>query len=196
MTLQTHDHTGTRCGCQDPVLVALADPTAQPSHLVSDEESGSVPRPTPCATCPYRENVPSGIWAAEEYEKLPRYDRDIAAQPQAVFMCHQQEGHVCAGWLGYRDPRDLLAVRLGIITGELDPVCADYATDVPLFPSGAAAAEHGTRDLAAPGPRAQDALDKLTTIADRAGTSGSSPGHTGTMTQIDHRETRHEEAPS
>ncbi|MGH3734203.1 MAG: DUF6283 family protein [Micromonosporaceae bacterium] len=35
------------------------------------------PTPHPCETCPYRKDAPSGVWAAEEYERLRSYD----AQP-------------------------------------------------------------------------------------------------------------------
>jgi hypothetical protein len=161
VTSQTHEHAGPHCWCLDPVTAALGDPDTEARLPGAQVESASAPRPTPCATCPYRENVPSGVWAPEEYEKLPRYDADIADQPQAVFMCHQQDGCVCAGWLGHRDPRDLLAVRIGIITGSLDPACADYSTDVPLFPTGADAAAHGAVGVDEPGPRAAAAIEKL-----------------------------------
>jgi hypothetical protein len=123
----------------------------------------ATPRPTPCASCPYRQNVPSGIWAREEYDKLPAYDRETFDQPAAAFMCHQQDGCVCAGWLGHADPTRLLAVRLGLSSGNLDPTCADYQTDVPLFPTGAAAANHGTRDINGPRTDAVATMTKLLT---------------------------------
>lgn len=109
--------------------------------------SPAQPRHRPCASCPYRAKVPSGVWDASEYDKLPEYDKETWDQPQAVFHCHQQDGTVCAGWLGYGDPTQLLAVRIGISAGRLDPACADYTTDVPLFASGAEAAAHGKRDI-------------------------------------------------
>ncbi|MFF2053776.1 DUF6283 family protein [Leifsonia sp. NPDC058194] len=120
------------------------------------------PRKTPCASCPYRKGVLSGIWHPEEYEKLPRYDGDIAEQSAtAIFSCHLQDGCVCSGWLGHRDPMDLLAVRLGLSRGDLDEDSRDYTTRVPLFESGAAAAHHGLRDVVDPGTAAQAAIDKL-----------------------------------
>lgn len=125
----------------------------------------ATPRPRPCASCPFRLGAPSGIWDETEYAKLPRYDGGMAGQPAAVFHCHQgpENGghHVCSGWLGHRDPLDLLAVRLGLIDGRLDPSCMDYTTEVPLFGSGAEAAEHGMRDIDAPGEDAQAAISKL-----------------------------------
>lgn len=123
-------------------------------------------RKTPCASCPYRQNVPSGLWAEEEYDKLPEYDRPTGEQPMEVFMCHQQDGNLCAGWLAYGDPTELLAVRIGIVTGYVDPSVADYTTTVPLFESGEAAAEHGRKSIEHPDARARKAIDKLTWARD------------------------------
>lgn len=126
------------------------------------------PRKRPCGSCPYRENAPSGVWDVSEYEKLPRYDGDVAEQTSTrVFMCHAQDGCVCSGWLGHRDPADLLAVRVALVRGELDGDALEYSTDVPLFPSGAAAAAHGLRDIAAPGERALQVIDKIERLRGR-----------------------------
>lgn len=121
----------------------------------------SRPRKSPCASCPYRSGVPSGIWHPDEYEKLLEYDKPVAEQPPQAFSCHQGEGDLCAGWIAYNDPRELLAVRLGVIRGDIDPCTFDYSTDVPLFESGAAAAEHGVREVEAPSDRARKVIDKL-----------------------------------
>lgn len=127
--------------------------------------TGATPRRTPCASCPYRRDVASGIWHPDEYAKLPRYDGEIPEQEAiAVFSCHQGTGDVCSGWLGHRDPTELLAVRIGIAGGGLDPSCADYQTAVPLFDSGAEAAAHGTREIDAPSPEAVKAIRKITTV--------------------------------
>lgn len=126
-----------------------------------DDVDGARPRPTPCASCPYRRNAPSGVWHESEYAKLPRYDADTGEQPIAAFRCHHADETICAGWLGYGDPSQLLAVRIGIMRGNLHPSCADYVTDVPLFDSGAAAAEHGLREIEEPGERAQATIGKL-----------------------------------
>jgi hypothetical protein len=119
------------------------------------------PRKRPCASCPYRRDVPSGVWHPEEYAKLPRYDGETFEQSPATFSCHAQDGSVCAGWLGHTDPGELLAVRIGIMSGHLDPSCAEYRTDVPLWSSGRAAAEHGLRDVDEPGTAAWVAMGKL-----------------------------------
>lgn len=120
------------------------------------------PRKTPCASCPYRRGVPSGVWDESEYQKLPAYDAETMDQPIAVFSCHQGEGDVCSGWLAHHDPAELLAVRLGIMQGRLDPSCAEYSTEVPLFSSGAEAAEHGMAEIDSPDERAVKAIEKIT----------------------------------
>jgi hypothetical protein len=45
--------------------------------------------------------VPSGAWVAEEYAKLPAYDRPTGEQPAGLFLCHQQDGRACAGWVAH-----------------------------------------------------------------------------------------------
>ena len=54
-----------------------------------------------------------------------------------------------------------MAVRLGLMSGQLDPECADYSTTVPLFPSGQAAAEHGMLDIEQPSEAARAVQDKI-----------------------------------
>jgi Family of unknown function (DUF6283) len=130
------------------------------------------PRRQPCSSCPYRRDVPSGIWEAEEYAKLPGYDGDVPEQIDAgalgVFMCHQADGQICAGWAGCHDMANSLAIRLA--TPEVDPAIVDYRSPVPLFGSGAEAAEHGMRDVAAPGEAAVAKAEGLRrTRARRAG---------------------------
>lgn len=123
----------------------------------------AMPRKNPCASCPFRKNVPSGIWDKSEYEKLPAYDGEMHEQTNtAVFMCHQNDdGSACSGWLAHRDPEDMLAVRLGVMHDQLDPSCLDYTTDVPLFESGAAAARHGMKDIESPSEAAIAVMDKI-----------------------------------
>jgi hypothetical protein len=119
-------------------------------------------RPTPCASCPYRKNVPSGVWHESEYEKLKEYDGETHEQTSMnVFACHQADGQICSGWLGHRDPLDLLAVRIGLSYGTLDGTVAEYTTTVPLFGSGAEAAEHGMREIENPGEKAAGVINKI-----------------------------------
>jgi len=137
-------------------------------------------RPNPCPTCPYRRNVPSGIWDATEYAKLAYYDGDTWEQAPGYFACHQDDGSVCSGWLGHRDPADLLAVRIGVATEALDPSVLDYHTDVPLFATGAEAAAHGMTDYETPGTAARASAQKIVTArAARHHRDAERGGHDG-----------------
>lgn len=142
--------------------------TGQPAPLPRPALIGE-PAPHPCRSCPYRTDAPSGIWAAQEYAKLARYDADTAAQPPNLFLCHQTDAddpraRLCAGWVGCHGDQ-LLALRLAASRGDLDPTTAasafSYSTSTPLFESGAAAATHGIRDIADPGTHAQHTIDKI-----------------------------------
>lgn len=123
------------------------------------------PAAAPCKSCPYRRDVPSGVWDEEEYAKLSRYDEDTAFQPVGVFLCHQQDGRVCAGWAGCHDHEHSLALRIATASGHVSPEVADaiidYESPVPLFASGAEAAAHGRRAVCAPGADAVRVIDRL-----------------------------------
>lgn len=111
------------------------------------------PPKVPCGSCPYRKDVPPGIWAREEYQKLPLYDAETWAQPPGLFMCHQKDGCLCGGWLAAHDRDHLLALR--VAGHRLAPEVWDYAPGVPVFESGAAAAAHGIAGIDNPTPEAQ-----------------------------------------
>jgi len=123
------------------------------------------PAPRPCEFCPYRLDAPSGLWDASEYDKLPDYDNETGAQPFTVFLCHQQDGRVCAGWAGCHDGLHLLGLRVAVSIGEMSETERDatiaYQSPVPLFATGAEAAAHGMVDIAAPGLVARRAAAKL-----------------------------------
>jgi hypothetical protein len=120
------------------------------------------PAASPCGSCPYRRDVPSGIWSVDEYAKLPAYDAPTGEQPIGVFHCHRQDGRVCAGWAGCHDMQESLAVRIAALDGRLDAdELLDYETTTPLFDSGAEAALHGMKDIADPGPEARRVMEKL-----------------------------------
>lgn len=122
------------------------------------------PAPRPCESCPYRLDVPSGVWVAEEYAKLPAYDRPTSEQPGGLFLCHRQDGRVCAGWAGCHDMANTLAVRLASLslpTQVIDAIL-DYVSPVELWPSGTAAAAHGLAEVEAPGEDAGRLIGKLT----------------------------------
>lgn len=123
------------------------------------------PTPYPCASCPYRCDVPSGVWDAEEYAKLPGYDKDTPEQPASAFMCHQQNDHLCSGWVGCHDMQESFGLRLAISAGVIGmddyEAALDYECPVPLFPSGAAAAAHGLAQVANPPDEAKRTIAKI-----------------------------------
>jgi len=123
-------------------------------------------RKRPCPSCPYRRDVPSGIWAEGEYAKLPAYDLGTIGQAEAgafaPFCCHSSPDLLCAGWAGTHDMAENLALRLS--RKDIDPAAYDYVSPVPLFGSGTEAAEHGVRDLERPGARALAQMAKLRRI--------------------------------
>lgn len=123
------------------------------------------PAKRPCGSCPYRRDVPSGIWHESEYAKLPEYDKETWEQPPGVFLCHQQDGCVCAGWAAVSANEDTIALRFASIDGRIDfetlDAIIDYATDVPLFSTGAEAAAHGLTNVADPDKDAHRVMAKL-----------------------------------
>lgn len=127
------------------------------------------PAANPCGSCPYRLDVPSGVWDLSEYEKLPLYDLPTYEQPPGVFLCHQQDGRACAGWAGCHDMEESLGLRLAASMGVIKDVeeFYVYTTPTPLWDSGAEAAAHGAKDVEAPDAAAQKVIDKLTTKRDR-----------------------------
>lgn len=118
----------------------------------------------PCTSCPYRRDVPSGVWTREEYEKLPRYDAaETFMQPTQAFHCHKGTGDLCAGWVGCHDMDNSLGLRMAFLYDHIDEqtveAALDYVSPVPLFSSGQEACEHGLTDLAHPSERAIAAMD-------------------------------------
>ncbi|MFK0244514.1 DUF6283 family protein [Amycolatopsis azurea] len=156
------------------------------ARLVGRPDELGSPAEAPCRSCPYRRDVPSGIWHISEYEKLPRYDRDTGAQPTAVFQCHltDQTGRpsirpprgrastglarICAGWAGCHDGDNLLSLRMGVMSGLISPETAyltvTYSSPVPLWESGAAAAVHGLTSILDPSDEARRVIDKLVRV--------------------------------
>lgn len=124
--------------------------------------STSTVRSQPCAACPYRRDVPSGVWADHEYDKLVGYDLPTGMQPPMTFGCHATPEHYCHGWAVVHSNRghgnELLALRLASFGG--DEVVIPEA-GVPLFSSGAEAAEHGKAEIEEPGEEACETIDRL-----------------------------------
>jgi hypothetical protein len=121
-------------------------------------------RSMPCTACPYRRDVPSGLWAANEYDKLPDYDKPTADQPMAVFACHATPEAYCHGWAVVHTTRgqefDLLALRISHLMGRFDGVIP--VSPVSLFASGAEAAAHGQAEIESPSAQARATVARLT----------------------------------
>jgi hypothetical protein len=115
-------------------------------------------RARPCPSCPYRQDVPSGVWHRAEYEKLIRYDGGTGEQAEhgayGIFRCHMTPSRICAGWAGCHDMDESLAVRLNWRDIRDVRKLLDYVSPVPLFASGAEAAAHGMRAIRRPGAAA------------------------------------------
>lgn len=128
------------------------------------------PAAAPCASCPYRRDVPSGIWDESEYAKLLRYDGATWEQDPALFLCHQQNGRACAGWVGCHEMSDNLALRLASARGDVDvDEFLDYVSPIPLFGSGAEASAHGLAEVELPGAPACKAIERLERKFERVG---------------------------
>jgi hypothetical protein len=121
----------------------------------------------PCKSCPYRRDVPSGVWDASEYDKLPLYDGELDEQlmkgGQALFNCHQQDGHLCAGWLATHGPDNLIALRLAssMFDVEIMPEVWAYQSPVPVFETGQQACDHGKAEIDNPGAKATRTVTRL-----------------------------------
>jgi len=110
--------------------------------------------------------VPSGVWSADQYELLRKYDRGVEITEDAlgVFLCHQnsrgQRDQLCSGWAAC-EGHELIGLRLAVSAGRVDPSVLAYATDVPLFATGTEAAEHGLREIENPGQAAVAMIEKI-----------------------------------
>lgn len=130
------------------------------------KDHGGAPAKHPCGTCPYRQDVPSGVWARSEYEKLPQFDGPIETQPHRAFFCHQQDGRLCAGWVGCHDMDQSLGLRLAAsfrtITLEAQEAALDYVSPVPLWASGQEAHDYGVAGIDDPDEEARRKVHVLT----------------------------------
>ena len=110
-----------------------------------------------CTSCPYRRDVPSGVWAESEYDRLAGYDAPTADQPPQAFHCHATPEVICHGWAAvskkHDHAHDLLGLRLLASLG--------------LFDSHAEAAEHGKRDIENPSEEALEVVARLGRKYDR-----------------------------
>lgn len=150
---ETLDFTCDRCGAKWAILRG----TAKSNRKTAEPLLPPKVMKSPCEACPYRKDVASGVWAAEEYDKLVEYDRPTCDQPRAIFSCHAAPSNICHGWAVCHSNRghenELLALR---IHGIKPPPAA-----VPLFESGEAASRHGKKDISKPKKKAIATMGKL-----------------------------------
>ena len=128
------------------------------------------PAQRPCESCPYRRDVPAGIWASEEYAKLRRYDAETPDQPTGLFQCHQADAdsavrRICGGWAGCHEGEELLALRLAVLDRSVDAATyravVEYVSPISLFSSGREAAAHGEAGIDAPTEEARRLISKI-----------------------------------
>lgn len=118
-------------------------------------------RQVPCKFCPYHKDCPSGVWHENEYLKLPEYDNETFLQPFGVFLCHDgdRESEICRGWAEVHGQQcgeyALLSERLAQADLSVEP-CG-----IPMFLSGAEAAEHGLQGIPNPSPKAKRVIRVL-----------------------------------
>ena len=138
-------------------------------------ESKKQIRKEPCPSCPYRKDVPSGVWDRSEYEKLPKYDLGTTEQFLAgaigVFYCHQQNGCVCRGWIDCHgnqgDGCELISLRISkLIDHEQVKIAIEEGPQVPIFESGREACEHGLKEICNPSSDASEVISKVVRIQD------------------------------
>lgn len=126
-------------------------------------------RSMPCTACPYRRDVPSGIWAHHEYEKLREYDNPTGEQPFSVFLCHATPEHLCHGWAVVHSNRgheyELVALRIS-------PAGPIPEPGVPLLASGNEAADWGQRDVDHPSDEALELAARLIAKYERLDSEG------------------------
>ena len=138
------------------------------------------PAPRGCVSCPYLLDVPSGVWSADEYEKLPAYDNGPQGQPSmlvGVFLCHQTPeikpkvgtDTVCRGWLTVHC--EGIAARLAVMQGQITPEQLYAEVQEPLYASGAEAAAAGIKGIKRPNKKARKIIDRLA----KAGRKGKPP---------------------
>jgi len=77
-------------------------------------------RREPCPECPWRTDVPTGVFPAEAFRHSARTAADMA---ESLFGCHMagpETPQTCAGFL-LRNAEHNLAVRIAIASGRIDP---------------------------------------------------------------------------
>lgn len=129
--------------------------------------------PSPCASCPYRKDHPSGVWDASEYDKLTVFDDDEFVEAlqddrfsegvPSLFLCHQtnatQRETICRGWLTVH--QESIVVRIALMRGLVDPEVVYAPSKVDLYASGTEAAAAGMAAIESPSPAALKMIERV-----------------------------------
>jgi hypothetical protein len=87
--------------------------------LAGGTRSGRDYRTTPCGQCPWRSDVPTGVFPAEAFRHSASTSYDMAQNTFACHMAGKGKPLTCAGFL-LRGSTHNLAVRLALIQRRLD----------------------------------------------------------------------------
>jgi len=128
-----------------------------------------------CSSCPYRRDVPSGVWAADHYHVLKELDcrrtiklpyptkdgivmLDTPNPSPGTFHCHQSNATgkptVCRGWLSVE--RNSIGARLL----QMDEMPTEDESDF-YYSTGTEACEAGLKGIESPSPEARALVEKL-----------------------------------
>lgn len=123
-------------------------------------------RDKPCPTCPYVKSTPSGMWAKEEYTKLPGYDGDTGTQRMELFQCHYsirglKKRTICQGWLDCHNGDELLAIRLARMRNSLPDNFSTEPSGADVYASGKEACDAGLKDVDKPSKEAISMIKKV-----------------------------------
>lgn len=118
---------------------------------------------SPCSSCPYRKDIPTGVWHASEYEKLRLYDDTAQNQAFIPFHCHQEpeigKPTLCRGWLSVHC--ESAAVRILGMQGNVTEEQVYAEVKEPLYKSGNEAADAGLKGIKRPSKKARKIVERL-----------------------------------
>lgn len=118
-----------------PEVTGIFD--AGPNHRVLTMNSGTptrfAHRARPCGQCPWRRDLPTGVFPAKAFWHSANTAHDMATN---IFACHMQGKHkpaTCAGFL-LRGANHNFGVRMAILTERYNPAAVDDG-GFPLYRS-------------------------------------------------------------
>lgn len=98
--------------------------------LDASQEQKHLHRRTPCEQCPWRSDLPTGVFPVEAFRHSATTAYDMAQNTFACHMSGKEKPTTCAGFL-LRGAKDNLAMRLAILWDRYDP--RSVSSDVPLY---------------------------------------------------------------